>query len=90
MADRNSFFQVSLQTTLKNRRLTASSVLKKIITFYKNLMLQIDLLILTVLKKRVSRKKIKVEVRTPKEHVFGENNCSVSHPCKCKCLQMLF
>ena len=29
MADRNSFFQVSLQTTLKNRRLTASSVLKK-------------------------------------------------------------
>ena len=47
-------------------------------------MLQID--VSTV---AVTQKKIKT-VGTLKEQFFGGSSCSESHPCKCKCLQLLF
>ena len=37
----------------------------------------------------VTRKKCKVK-STPKEQLFGESSCFVSHTCKCNCLQVLF
>ena len=40
-------------------------------------------------KTAVPRKNIKA-ISTPKEQLFGENNCSEIHPSKYKCLQLLF
>ena len=35
------------------------------------------------------RKKMQA-ITTLKEQLFGESSCSESHPCKCRCLQLLF
>ena len=39
-------------------------------------------------KTTVPQKKIKT-ISTLKEQLFRESSCSESHPCKCKCLQLL-
>ena len=70
--------------------MTPSGVLKKIYCLYKNLIPKIDPFNSSYSQKTsVPLKKIKA-ISTPKEQLFGESNCSESHLCKCKCLQLLF
>ena len=69
---------------------TVSGALKKIYCLYKNMMLQIDPLTKSFSQKLQNpEKKIKA-INPPKKQLFGESSCSKSHPCKCKCLQLLF
>ena len=53
-------------------------------------MLQIDPLYESFSQKlQYPEKKIKA-INPPKKQLFGESNCSKSHPCKCIYLQLLF
>ena len=66
---------------------TASGALKKIHCLYENLILQIDTLNKSFSQKlQYPEKKIKA-INPPKKQPFGEISC---HPCKSKCLQLLF
>ena len=69
--------------------MTAGGALKKIYCLYKSLMLQIDPLNKSFSQKLQYPEK-KMAINLSKKHLFGEISCSKGHPCRCKCLQLLF